>query len=139
MKDFMLIVHLLGLTMGVGTSIGFVFLRRATKGMEKDEALKFTLNSFALSKMGHTGLMLLLISGFYLITPYWKDLSTMPLLIIKLVLVAILMALLGIIGRITRKARQSEPLMHLKKMAFLGPAALLVSISIVVLAVMTFH
>jgi len=61
----MLIVHLLGLVMGLGTS-------------------------FALSTMHHLGITMLIISGLYLMSPFWMTLNARPLLITKLILVLVL-------------------------------------------------
>ncbi len=115
MREAMLIIHFIGLAMGVGTSFAFLFLGIASSKMEKNEGQKFILNSFALSKMGHTGLALLIISGGYLMTPHWKDLGDMPLLIAKFVLVLVLGALIGIIGSNAKKARKGDAETHLKK------------------------
>jgi len=52
MRTAMLMIHLLGLAMGVGTSFAFMFLGIAESKMEKEERMKFALNSFALSRMG---------------------------------------------------------------------------------------
>ena len=98
MQDIMLILHFIGLAMGLGTSFGFMFLGIAGSKMEKEEQLKFMLNTLALSKMGHIGLTLLVISGVVLMTPYWSILPTTPTLMAKLVLVLVLGALIGIIS-----------------------------------------
>jgi uncharacterized protein with PQ loop repeat len=63
MKYFMMITHFIGLVMGLGTSFAFMFLRNVSSKMEEKEAQKFSLNIFALSKMGYIGLTLLIISG----------------------------------------------------------------------------
>ncbi|MBK7873633.1 MAG: hypothetical protein IPJ74_24690 [Saprospiraceae bacterium] len=139
MRDAMLILHFIGLAMGVGTSIGFMFLGMASAKMEKSEALKFTVNSFALSKMGQIGLVLLVLSGGYLMTPYWKTLPQMPLLITKLVLVLVLGALVGIISSKARKAKTGDTEAELKKIAPFGRISLLVGLAIVILAVLIFH
>lgn len=139
MRDAMLILHFIGLAMGVGTSIGFMFLGMASAKMEKNEALKFMLNSFALSKMGQIGLVLLVLSGGYLMTPYWKALPQMPLLITKLILVLVLGALIGIISSKARKAKSGDTEAELKKMAPFGRISLLVGLAIIILAVLIFH
>ncbi len=79
MREAMLIVHFIGLAMGIGTSFAFLFLGIASSKMEQNEGQKFTLNTFALAKMGHVGLALLIISGGYLMTPYWESLANTPL------------------------------------------------------------
>ena len=89
--------------------------------------------------MEHIGLALLLISGFYLITPFWKTLGTMPTLIAKLVGVVILVILINTFAWYEKKAKQGNAAVYFGKMEKLGPVALLVAIVIVVLATLTFH
>jgi uncharacterized membrane protein len=139
MREFMLIFHLLGLTMGVGTSIAFMFLGIAGARLEGQERMKFTLNTLALSRMGHIGLTVLVITGLYLMTPYWKTLADRPLLIAKLTLVLVLLVTISIIGVYSRKARKGEPESNLKKIALLGRISLLCGLAIITLAVLVFR
>jgi len=125
--------------MGLGTSFAFMFLGIAASKMEKTESEKFRLNSFAISRMGHIGLTLLIISGGYLMTPYWSSLSSSPLLIAKLVLVLLLAALIGIISSKAKKAKKGDAEIHFKKMEPLGKIAMITALTIVVLAVYAFH
>ena len=139
MREIMLILHFIGLTMGLGTSFAHAFLGMATARMSAEEATKFRVHTLVLSRMGHVGLALLLISGFYLITPYWATLSSMPLLIVKLVLVLILIVLIILISLQVKKAKQGDAEAQLKKMQGLGKMTLLVGLAIVVVAVFIFH
>lgn len=139
MREVMLILHFIGLTMGLGTGFAHAFLGMASAKMSAEEAKKFRLHSLALSKMGHIGITLLLISGFYMITPYWKVLSSMPLLMVKLALVAMLIILISLIGIAGKKAKQGDADVQLKKMELLGKLTLLVGLAIVVVAVKVFH
>lgn len=139
MREVMLILHFIGLTMGLGTSFAHAFLAIATAKMTQEEAAKFQLHSLVLSRMGHIGLTLLIISGLYLITPYWKVLPSYPLLILKLVLVAILVLLITLIALSTKRAKQGNAEAELKKMEKFGKLTLLIGLAIVVLAVYIFH
>ena len=135
----MLVFHFIGLTMGLGTGFAHAFLGSITSKMSAEEAIKFRLHSLVLSKMGHIGITFLFISGLYLITPYWKVLSSMPLLILKLSLVAILITLITLIGIAARKAKNGDAAIQLKKMETLGKMTLLIGLAIVILAVNIFH
>ena len=139
MRDAMLIVHLLGLAMGVGTSFAFMFLGFARSKMEKEEGRKFAMNASVLSRMGHIGLTMLIISGFYLITPFWATLNARPLLMAKLILVLILTISVILAGIYSSRAKKGNAELNLKKVAILGKVGLLSSITIVLLAVLTFH
>ncbi|MHB1278568.1 MAG: hypothetical protein ACYC1Q_09220 [Bacteroidia bacterium] len=139
MREFILIIHFIGLAMGLGTSFGFMFLGIAASKMENTDRMKFQLNAMALSRMGHIGLTLLVISGIFLMTPYWSVLPSSPVLIAKLMLVLVLGALIGIITSIGKKAAQGDMEVQLKKMQPFGQIALLTSLTIVVLAVYFFR
>jgi uncharacterized membrane protein len=139
MREAMVIIHFVGFAMILGTSLSFFFLDRASRKMEKGEALRFTVNSMALTRMGNIGLVVMIISGGYLMTPYWKLLSAMPLLVTKLVLFLVMAALFGIIGSRARKARKGDAEAHLKKIRPLAQLTLLVAVAIVVLAVLVFY
>lgn len=139
MREVMLILHFLGLAMGIGTSFAHAFLSVPASKMEKDDAVRFRMNVMVLSLMGHIGLGLLLISGIYLIIPYWPSLPEHPLLIAKLVLVLMLIILLSLISRGVKRAKQGNAEEHLKKIEPLGKLTLFISLAIVILAVFVFH
>jgi len=139
MKDAMLISHLIGLVMGLGTSFGFMFIGIAASKMEKVEGMHFLLKVSILSRMGQIGLGLLLVSGIYLILPYTESLSEFPMLIVKLGLFLVLGALVGITSSKMKKAQKGDTEKHLKTVKKLGKLSLLVGVTILVLAVLTFH
>ena len=139
MREAMLIVHLLGLVMGLGSSFAFMFLGIAGSKMEKEEGKKFALNTFAMSRMGHIGITMLIISGLYLMTPFWMTLNARPLLIVKLILVLVLTACIILLSVYSNRAKKGNTESNLKKIAALGKVSLLSGIGIVVLAVLTFH
>ncbi len=140
MRDVMLILHFIGLAMGLGTSFAFMFLGIAGSKMEKAESQKFRLNTFALSTMGHIGLTLLIVSGIFLMKPFWSIVDKSPLLIAKLLLVVLLAALVGIISATARRAKKGDNTENnLKKIEPLGKLSMLTALAIVVLAVLFFH
>lgn len=138
MREVMLSVHFIGLAMGLGTSFASLFLGMASAKMPPDEAQKFRMNTFVLSRMGHIGLTLLILSGIFLMTPFWSVLPEHPLLMIKLVLVILLAAIVGIISSKVRKAKNGDA-SQLKSIPTLGRFGLLTGILIVILAVYIFH
>ena len=135
----MLILHFIGLTMGLGTSFAHAFLAMATSKMAEDEARRFQLHSLVLSRMGHIGIGLLVISGLYLITPYWPVLTSLPLLVVKLILVLALVVLIILIEVRSKKAQKGDAVAQLKKMESLGKMTLIIGIIIVIVAVNVFH
>jgi uncharacterized membrane protein len=139
MRDLMLIIHFLGLAMGLGTSFAFLFLGIARSKMEKEESRRFAMNTSILSTMGHIGLSMLIISGFYLMTPFWKILSDRPLLITKLIFVLILTISVILASVYSKRARKGNAESNMKRVAFVGRVALLSAIGIVLMAVLNFH
>lgn len=139
MKDVMLIFHFIGLAMGLGTSFAFMFLGIAASRMDPEKGRAFMVQVFALSRMGHIGLLLLTISGVYLIWPLLPVIGEMPLLIAKLLLFLVLGALIGIISAKARKAQEGDTEAQLKAIAPLGRLSLLTTLTIVILAVLVFH
>ena len=107
--------------------------------MSPEEATKFKLHTLVIGNMGNIGIVLLLISGFYLITPFWKDLASMPWLMVKLGLVAVLIVLITMINIAGKKAKQGDAANQFKKTAVLGKLTLIVALAIVGVAVGIFH
>lgn len=139
MRDIMLILHLVGLAMGLGSGFAFMFLGIASSKMEVSEGRKFMMNAFAIGKMGIIGLTLLVISGVYLLMPYMSSITSMPTLIAKLLFVLLLITLVVVNLMLRKKFMQTKDENILKSMAMIGRVNLMISILIVVLAVYTFH
>jgi putative copper export protein len=139
MREIMLILHFIGLAMGLGTGFAHAFMDKMISKMQKKEATKFRLQVMVLSNMGYVGILLLVISGIYLASPYWSTLFANPLLIIKLVLVMVLCFLLLFIGRGARKAYVENTEENLKKIEPMGKLTLIIGITIIILAVYIFH
>ncbi|HEY5826335.1 MAG TPA: hypothetical protein VIT44_18325 [Cyclobacteriaceae bacterium] len=139
MREPMLILHFVGLTMGLGTGFAHAFLGMATAKMSPDEVVKFRVHSLVLGRMGTIGIGLLIVSGLYLITPYWSVLTSMPLLMLKLALVILLVVLITMINSLTKKAIQGNAAEYLKKMEKLGKMTLPIGLIIIILAVYIFH
>ena len=136
----MLIIHFLGLAMGVGVSFANLFLGIKASKLEPQERGKLMSGvNQPLLMMGKTGLTLLLISGFYLATPYWSNLNEMPYFIIKLCLVAALIFVVVMITIISTKAKKENNPALLAKLKPWGMVGLIIGVLIITMAVNTFH
>lgn len=138
-RYFMLILHLLGVVMGLGTGLAYMFLGIAGSKMSSEDQQDFFLKTASLGIMGHIGLTLLIISGGYLITPYASGLMESPLLLTKLVLVVLLIVVIGLITNFSKKAKKGDTEKYMKKVQALGKVSLSLSLAILVLAVLVFH
>ena len=139
MKTTMLILHFIGIAMGIGTGFAHAFLGKEMSKLGKDEANRFRHQLKGLSQMGHVGILLLLVSGVYLIIPYWYSLAALPLLVTKLVLVVVLMILILLIDIGARKAYKDNNDAINYRIGLMGKLSLLTGVTIVILAVNVFH
>jgi len=139
MRELMLIFHFIGLAMALGAGFANLFLGSVASKLEPAERGSFMSKIMILGRMGQIGLGLLLLSGFGLMTPYWKELGNMPLLIAKLSLVAVLLILVASVLLLIRKSKKQGNPALLAKIKPLAMLNFLIGITIVVLAVLVFH
>ncbi len=125
--------------MGIGTGFAHAFLGAANAKLPPEEAMKFRMQTKALGKMGLIGLVLLIISGLYLMMPYWAVLTSSPLLIAKLTLVLLLIVVIILISRAGNRSMATNSPAAFKKAEALGKLSLLIGLSIVTLAVFFFR
>ncbi|HYG18958.1 MAG TPA: hypothetical protein VD816_08510 [Ohtaekwangia sp.] len=139
MRDAILFIHFLGLILGMGSGFASLFIGAANKNLSNEERPKFMLRLRALGYMGLIGIILLIISGGYLATPYWSVIGSMPFFIAKLSLVVILLILVLLIDRQWRKAIKNNGGPDLAAIPKLGRLAFPVGILILLFAVLQFH
>jgi len=137
MRELMLVIHFIGLAMALGAGFANLFLGSVASKLEPAERGKFMSRLVVLGRMGQTGLGLLLLSGFGLLTPYWKVLGQMPFLIAKLSLVTLLLISVSTILILVKKANGNPAV--LAKIRPFGMLNFFLGIAIVILAVLTFH
>src|SRR5688572_6593133 len=141
MYEVFLILHFLGLALGVGTSFAFLTLGISTKSMTAEQRTEFMLRVAVLSKNGSIGLALLLVSGIGFLVirgvgavMQWGGGAFHT----KLLLVAILAGFLGYSLVLLKKARLAQGGPALAKVPQVGRIMLLLGVTIVVLAVIAF-
>lgn len=135
----MLILHFIGLAMGVGLSFTHAFLGKSISKLDATEAAKFRLQIKVLGLMGAIGTTLLLVSGIYLLVPFWPLITAIPLLILKLVLFIILVVLIVLINLGAQKNFKNHSDGTLKRVELMGKLAMVIGIVILILAVSIFH
>jgi uncharacterized membrane protein len=143
MLRVMMILHFIGLALGVGTGFAMVTLGFATRNLPPQDRAAFMLRASALGRMGAIGLLLLIASGIGLIYAHGEPMAVLAwgggLFHAKLTLVAVLILLVGYIHVLTARARRAGGGPLMARIAMLGPLTLLVGIAIVVLAVLAFR
>ena len=139
MKDIMLIVHFIGLALGMGAGFAHLFLGLSTKKMDQAQAAQFRIHTLSINLMTKIGLTLLILSGGYLMTIHWANLANMPLLHFKFTFVGLLVILLIPMSIFTQKAKKNNDFSQLKKIKILGRIMLALTIGTVIVAVKQFH
>lgn len=139
MRDTFLFLHFLGLILGMGSGFASLFIGAYNKNLSPDEAPKFLLRLRSLGYMGLAGIILLIVSGGYLATPYWSNIGNMPFFIAKLSLVVVLLTIVLLIDNKWRKAIKQGGGPDLMAIPKLGRYAFPIGLLILLFAVLQFH
>jgi uncharacterized membrane protein len=142
MYDLLLILHFIGLALGVGTSFANLALGLASKDMEPAERVKFFLRASALGKNGSIGLVLLLVTGIGMMVMRGTAATFAlggPWFHTKLTRVLILSGLLGYIQVLLKRAKAEQGGPVMAKIPKVGSLMLVTGLLIVVCAVEAFH
>jgi len=138
MREVMLIIHFVGMILAIGPVSVFLLSRMATSKMEEKQSAVFLQGLFRLNTIGHIGITLALISGGYLMTPYWGQLGSMPRLIAKLSIFVVLLFTLSMISVTSRKLRNHEPGSSVRKTMNWTRISFIAGLIIVILAAIVF-
>jgi len=139
MRDAALFLHFVGLIMGMGAGFASLFLGVSNRKLPPEELPKFMMKLRALGYMGLTGLIVLILSGGALATPFWSIIGSMVYFQIKLSLVVVLLTLVILMDIRWRAAVKKGGGSDLMVIAKLGRIALPVGILILLFAVLQFH
>ncbi len=142
MQDFLLIIHFVGLALGVGTSFATLRLALAAKASPPAERAQIFKYAMALAKNGSLGLALLIASGLGMV--FTRGAATVfssggVAFHVKLTLVLVLVGLLGFAQVLGKRAREKQDAQAMATLAKVGPAMLVTGLGIVVAAVLAFH
>ncbi len=141
MYPVLLILHFIGLAMGVGASFAMLALGLASKGMPQAERAAFLLRASAVSKNGSIGLLLLILSGAGMMAVAGPQ-AVMAWgggwFHAKLVGVVVLAGWIGTMQVVLKKAKAAQGGPGLKLLPKLGMIGLVLSLAIVVFAVLAF-
>ncbi|HEY4105886.1 MAG TPA: hypothetical protein VGM44_18425 [Polyangiaceae bacterium] len=145
MADFylvLLMIHFLGLALGVGTSFAVMRLGAASQALEPVERAKFMVRALPVAKNGGIGLGLLILSGIGLVFvrgPAATFALGGPAFHVKLTLVVILAGVLGYSQVLQKRVREAGGGPALATLPKVGAALLLLSVAIVIAAVIAFQ
>ncbi len=142
MRDLFLIFHLIGLALGLGTSMAFLLLPSLVEGLTDEERKKFTNRFLRLGKSADIGLGVLIVTGLCLmaVTGFGAIMSVGgPWFHAKLTLVGILVLLVGFKHMTQAKMRRQPDAPLMGRMMLLAHAMRWTTLAIVVCAVYAFH
>lgn len=141
MYETLLILHFIGLSLGLGTSFAMFTLNLATKDLEPAERGKFMQRVSVLSRNGSLGLLLLILSGLGIVL--YRGVGSVfawggGLFHAKLTLVVVLCGIVGFMQVTLKKARQTGDPRLMARLPVLGRIGMITTLTIVVLAVAAF-
>ena len=138
----LLMIHFVGLALGVGASFASFTLRKAAAELEPDERNRFALRALRVSKNGSYGLLALLVSGlgmFFMRGPGAVMAAGGPAFHAKLTLVVILCGAVGYSQALGKRAREAGGGPALAKLPAVGTAISLLGVGIIICAVIAFQ
>jgi len=138
----LLMLHFVGLALGVGASFALFTLRRASADLSAAERTSFMLRALTVAKNGSYGLLLLLVSGlgmFFMRGPGAVMAAGGPAFHAKLTLVVILCGAVGYSQALGKRARQAGGGPALAKLPAGSSAILGLGVAIVIAAVIAFQ
>lgn len=137
----LLMLHFVGLAVGVGASFASFTLRRAAAALPEAERVSFALRALSVGKNGSYGLLLLLLSGlamFFMRGPS-AIMAIGGAFHAKLTLVVILCGVVGYSQALGKRAREAGGGPALVRLAAVSNAILLLGVGIVICAVIAFR
>ncbi|MEI9951779.1 MAG: hypothetical protein WDO74_23065 [Pseudomonadota bacterium] len=138
----LLMLHFVGLALGVGASFALFTLRKASAELSLAERTTFILRALSVSKNGSYGLLLLLVTGlgmFFMRGPGAVMAAGGPAFHAKLTLVVILCGVVGYSQALGKRAREAGGGPALAKLPAVSMAILLLGVATVIAAVIAFQ
>jgi len=139
MKDIMIILHNLGLVLTLGSTVFFLIIRKdlyKTAGEAKVDLYNVIAKY---QRMTHIGMAIMILSGGYLMTPYWSGLGSMHMIHVKMLVVVLWLFVVIVLSIMLRKARKGKGKKCDERMRKFNYASLLFGIIIIIVAVLQFH
>ena len=140
MQDLWLILHFLGVALGVGTGFAMFTLGLSTKDMSPADRGAFMRRASMVGMNGSIGLLLLIVSGVAIVLT--RGLETVMMaggwFHLKLTLVVILIGVFGYMQVLVKKFKSGDAAAA-ARLPMVSQIMLLLSVSIVISAVLAFH
>jgi uncharacterized membrane protein SirB2 len=139
MREALLLAHFTGLIIGAGSAFALFVISYLATNFDAGYKRAVLIKLFPLRYISYLGLLLLILSGGGLLTPFLPNLTQMPWLIAKLAFVGFLVAL-SIFGWYQmRRAIRGTDNDAFKMLGYAGKLSFASSLIIVTCAVYSFH
>lgn len=140
MRDILLTAHFIGILMGPGLGFSIFCIGMLSKQFKPEYKQEVAIKLFPLRYLATCGLVVLIISGFGLLHPYFSVLTEMPWAIAKLAFVSVI-AFFSIFSMLQMRAikKGNDVAKRFKNLALAGKINLSASIATVICAVLAFH
>jgi len=142
MLDFLLILHFIGLALGVGTGFAMLTLGLSTADMAPADRGAFMRRASVITRNGAIGLTLLILSGVGLVMARGVQMVMAwggPMFHVKLTLVAIMIGVFGYLQVLLRQSRSADGAAAAARIPIVSRVMLVLGVSVVVFAVLAFH
>ena len=134
----LLVLHFLGLTMGMSVTFGNIVMKGLIDKAAPAEKAVLGRFPLAISKVGHAGLGLLLVTGITMAYTKWNGIAAMPWTFhVKLTAVALLVIVVIYISTLERRVRRGDTA-AMARIQAVAPLASLCALVAIIFAVITF-
>lgn len=139
MKDALLVAHFLGLIIGAGTGFAVFAIGYLAPKFPAETRREVLIQLFPLRYISYIGLLLLIVSGVWLVLPMGAAIMHQPLFMTKMVFVTVIAAA-SIFGMVQMgRARRGADNSVFKLLGYAGKTSFASSVIVVACAVYTFH
>ncbi len=135
----MIIFHVMGLVLSIGSIVFFLIIQKDIFRMKAEISKDVYSIIGKYQRMTHIGMLVMILSGGYLMTPLWSSFGSMHLLHVKVMAVSLWLIVMIILSIILRKAKTGESDKCDKRMVLMNYISLVFAMIVIVVAVLSFH
>ncbi|NOR86114.1 MAG: hypothetical protein GQ527_00755 [Bacteroidales bacterium] len=139
MKDVMIISHVLGSVLSIGSIAFFLVIRKNLYKIADGGSGDVYAIISKFQRMTHIGMGIMILSGGYLMTPYWSAFGSMHMLHVKVMAVLLWLMTIILLSVILRKAKAGKGKKCDERLLRMNYASLFFGVIVIIVAVLSFH
>ena len=139
MRELILIIHILSLILSLGSMVTFIIIRKDISRLSGCKSIFALITIRKFLNIAYIGMFFMIISGLYLIIPYWSAIGTMPLVHIKITAVVLWLIILILLGVSLKRVKPETYLSNDVKIGLLSFLSVLLGLIVVALAIFAFE